>query len=96
MLLFDITRMTTFVNLEKWVSLLRQKNPAKEKLPIILVAAKYDLKDFSMVGDILAKKVQKRLGFMDYVKTSSKTGKNVEEAFRVLVKHVLKREDTWG
>lgn len=87
LILFDITNMTSFVNIGKWMSLI---NKYYKNLPVILVAAKYDLQEFSMVGDLYAVKTQKRFDLLDYVKTSSKTGFNVELPFELLAKHVVK------
>ncbi len=86
LLLFDITLMTSFVNIGKWMSLV---NKYYESLPVILIASKYDLKEFSMVGDLLAKKTQKKYKMVDYVKTSSKNNMNVLEAFDKLTHYVL-------
>lgn len=90
LLLFDITNMTSFVNIGKWVHLVQKYY---QKLPIILIAAKCDLEDFSMVADIYAKKTQERFGMIDFVKTSSKTGLNVDKAFETLVEYAIKSKD---
>jgi len=90
LLLFDITNYTSFVNIEKWVQLLRKQN---SELPIILVASKYDLEEFSMVGDYYASLTQKRFNFIEYVKTSSKWGLNLEEPFNLIADHLLEVED---
>jgi len=85
-LLFDITNMTSFVNIAKWVQILRIENP---DLPIVLVGTKYDLEEFSMVGDYYARLTQKRFNMIDYIKTSSKIGLNVDKVFNTLVKEIL-------
>jgi small GTP-binding protein len=90
LLLFDITNMKSFVNISKWVNVIREKNPAHEDIPILLVAAKCDLEEFSMVGDLYADKAYKKHGLINLVKTSSKTGMNVDEAFEMIVKHIVK------
>ena len=77
-LLFDTTNMVSFVNIEKWVTIVKKHY---ETLPILLIAAKCDLEEFSMVGDFLAEKTQKRFKMVGYEKTSSKTGMNVDLAF---------------
>ena len=59
-------------------------------LPILLIASKYDLKEFSIVGDILEKKNKNRFSMIDYIKTSSKTGRNVDLAFETLTRYILK------
>ncbi len=86
LVLFDCTNMTSFVNIDKWVQLVRKYY---QNLPLILVASKYDLKEFSMVGDILAKKLQKRLNMIDFIKTSAKSGLNVNLAFDILLDYLI-------
>ncbi|MFX0071351.1 MAG: Rab family GTPase [Candidatus Hermodarchaeota archaeon] len=85
LLLFDTTSWKSFVNIDKWAQLLRIND---KKLPIVLVATKYDLEEFSMVADYYAELKQKKLNMIDYVKTSSKTGLNVDEVFEILAKHL--------
>jgi small GTP-binding protein len=87
LILFDITNMTSFVNIEKWVQLTKKYY---RNLPMVLIAAKCDLEEFSMVADIYAKKTQTRFGMVDFIKTSSKTGLNVDTAFESLVDYVIK------
>jgi small GTP-binding protein len=86
LLLYDTTNYVTFVNIEKWIQLLRKLNP---DLPVILVATKYDLEEFSMVGDYLAELTKKRFKMIDYVKTSSKWGLNIETPFNVITKYLI-------
>jgi len=87
LLLFDTTSWKSFVNIDKWTQLLRIYN---KKLPIVLVATKYDLKEFSMVADYYAELKQKKLNMIDYIKTSSKTGLNVGKVFEILSNHLIK------
>lgn len=87
LVLFDITNMTSFVNIGKWVQLVKRYY---QNLPIALIAAKCDLEEFSMVADIYARKTQKRFEMVDYIKTSAKSGLNVEIAFESLVKYAIK------
>ncbi|MFX1274430.1 MAG: Rab family GTPase [Promethearchaeota archaeon] len=89
LILFDITNMKSFVNIEKWMTLLGK---FYDDLPVILVAAKYDLEEFSMVGDLYARKIQEKLGFDDYIKTSAKSGMNVEKPFKKIAKLILNSE----
>ena len=91
LLLFDITNYTSFVNIEKWTQLLRKLN---QELPIVLVASKYDLEEFSMVGDYYAKLTQKRFNFLEYIKTSSKWGLNLEEPFNTIANYLIEIDDT--
>lgn len=86
LLLFDTTNMTSFVNIGKWVNLVRKYY---QNLPILLIAAKCDLEEFSIVGDIYAKKTKERFGMVDFIKTSSKSGMNVELAFETLANYIV-------
>jgi small GTP-binding protein len=86
LLLFDTTNMKSFVNIGKWVNLVRKYY---ENLPILLIAAKCDLEEFSIVGDIYAKKTKERFDMVDFIKTSSKTGMNVELAFETLANYIV-------
>jgi len=86
LLLFDTTSMTSFVNIEKWAQLLRKDN---KDLPIVLVGTKYDLQEFSMVGDYYAELTQKRFHMFDYIKTSAKWGVNVDKVFEVVVSYLM-------
>ncbi|MFO7794660.1 MAG: Rab family GTPase [Promethearchaeati archaeon] len=92
LLLFDITSMTSFVNLDKWVKILRERNTSNEEIPIILIAAKYDLSEYSIVGDLFANKKKEQLGLIDYIKVSSKSGMNVNLAFESIVNYILKKD----
>jgi len=86
LLLFDTTNWTSFVNIDKWTQILRIYD---KKLPIVLVATKYDLKEFSMVADYYANLKKKKLNMIDYIKTSSKTGLNVEKVFEILAQRLV-------
>ncbi|MFW9772962.1 MAG: Rab family GTPase [Candidatus Heimdallarchaeota archaeon] len=91
LVLFDITNMTSFVNIGKWVQLVKKYY---QNLPIALIAAKCDLEEFSMVADIYAKRTQKRFEMVDYIKTSAKNGLNVELAFECLVNFAIKTDNS--
>ena len=86
LLLFDTTNYTSFVNIDKWTQLLRKQN---NELPIILIGTKFDLEEFSMVGDYLAELTRKRFKMTNYLKTSSKWGLNVDLAFEEITKHLV-------
>ena len=86
LVLFDTTNMTSFLNIGKWVNFVRKYY---QHLPILLIAAKCDLEEFSIVGDIYAKKTKERFGMIDFIKTSSITGMNVELAFETLAKYIV-------
>jgi len=86
LLLFDTTNMTSFVNIQKWEQLLRKLN---RDLPILLVGTKYDLEEFSMVADYYAELTKKRFNMLNYVKTSSKWGLNVDTVFEMIAMYLI-------
>lgn len=87
LLLFDTTSMKSFVNISKWVQLIRDNGA---DVPIILVGTKCDLEEFAMVKNYYAELTAKKQKMIDYVKTSAKTGLNVDEVFKILVSHLIK------
>lgn len=89
LILFDVTSMKSFVNIEKWMTLL---NKYYKEFPVVLVAAKYDLEEFSMVGDLYATKLKKRLAMIDYIKTSAKLGLNIDSPFETIAQHIINSE----
>lgn len=87
LLLFDLTRIMTLDNLEEWVGILRAQDP---DLPIIFVGTKNDLTEEIQVEDDYALEFKQRFKIFDYLKTSAKTGENIEEVFERLAKKVMK------
>ncbi len=88
-LLFDITNYSSFVSLDKWVKLLRAQS---KELPILLVATKCDLYEYSVVKNVLIPKIIERNQIYDFIETSSKTGQNIENVFESLVKYIISSE----
>jgi len=89
LLMFDLTRIQTLENLEQWVKLVRKGDP---NLPILFVGTKLDLKEDIMVDDDYARNFLEELNLFDYIKISSKTGHNVQEAFNLLTRRILERQ----
>ncbi|MHA1983724.1 MAG: GTP-binding protein [Candidatus Hodarchaeales archaeon] len=90
MLVFDITRLSTFENVLSWAKEI-VKGVQKEVFPLMLIANKIDLREQSDIaitteeGRELAKHISDEAfdGLIEipYIETSAKTGENVEEAF---------------
>ena len=89
LLLFDTTNWTSFVNIDKWSQLLRIYD---KDLPILLLATKYDLKEYSLVADYYADLKKEKLNMIDYIKTSSKTGLNIDTGFNSLAQHIVNQD----
>lgn len=90
LVLYDTTSMSSFVSIKKWTQLFRSKN---KSLPIILVATKCDLEDYSIVKDYYAKLKVKKLNMLEYIKTSAKTGLNVKTVFKDLAQALVDNEE---
>jgi len=85
---FDLTRISSLDRLEEWITMIRKYDP---ELPLVLIGTKFDLKDEIVVDDELAIEVKEAFKMIDYVKTSSKTGENVEEVFKLLAENIVKK-----
>ena len=89
LLMFDLTRPITLENLEQWVNICRKNNP---NLPILFLGTKNDLFDDIMVDDDYAITFQEEFNLFDYLRVSSKSGENVQEAFNLLTRRILERQ----
>ena len=83
LLLFDLTMMPKIGDILEWVNITRLHDI---NLPIILVGTKNDLEDFIAVDDESAHHIKNAFSMIDYIKTSSKTGYNVDKLFDLLAK----------
>ncbi len=90
LVLYDITNMVSFNNVEEWVSLVRKEKP---DLPVVLVASKCDLEDFAAVPDDAAEEICTRLNLQGPIKTSSKADFNIEYLFEYLVLTILQNQN---
>ena len=88
LLLYDLTNPATIESANEWVELVRMHN---SNLPIILVGTKYDLVDPESINDAASNLVLTKFDLIANIKTSSKTGKNVEVVFTLLINNLLTR-----
>ena len=86
LLLFDLTRMPLIKDLLEWVNITRLNDI---NLPIILVGTKLDLDDLIAVDDDSALNLKNTFNMIEYIKTSAKTGHNVEKVFEMIAKKLL-------
>lgn len=87
LLLFDLTRPTSLQRIDQWVNICRQNNP---EIPIIFLGTKLDLIDIDTIDDEFTSKFIEEYNFFNYLKISSKTGENVDLAFELLAKELVK------
>ena len=88
LLLYDLTNPATIESANEWVELVRMHNSS---LPIILVGTKYDLVDPEFIDDATPNLVLAKYDLIGRIKTSSKTGENVEDVFNLLFNNLIKR-----
>lgn len=88
LILFDLTRPSSLNRIEQWVNICKQED---QDIPIIFLGTKLDLKDQITIDDDIALKFKEDYGFFDYLKISSKTGENVQFAFELLAKELVKK-----
>ena len=86
LLLYDVTRRRTFLNVENWKE--EAFKNLKSEIPLILVANKVDLKDSRVVTTEEGEEFAKQNGLI-YVESSALTGENVEEAYANLCKTMI-------
>ncbi|MHA1472301.1 MAG: hypothetical protein ACTSQW_04295, partial [Promethearchaeota archaeon] len=88
LLLYDLTNPATIENTNEWVELVRMHNTS---LPVILVGIKCDLVKPEDINDDESNQALSNFDLIANVKTSSKTGKNVEDVFSILIKKKKKK-----
>jgi len=89
LLLYDLSNPATINGANEWVELVRMYNSS---LPVILVGTKYDLVDPEYYDDNVSNLALAKFDFIASIKTSSKTGKNVEDVFNMLINNLLSRQ----
>ena len=85
---YDITRKTTYDNIDKWIGEL--KTNGSEDVLIMLVGNKSDLEEKrEVITEEVEKKAQEQK--LAFCETSALNGKNVEYAFENLINEILKK-----
>ena len=88
LLLYDLTNPVSIESAKEWIELVRIYD---SNLPIILIGTKYDLVDPENIDDNASNLVLAKFDLIASIKTSSKTGKNIEYVFQLLIKNILTR-----
>lgn len=93
--MFDLNNIRRSLrNTDIWYSILRKAG----EIPILLIGTKLDLiedgnsKSYSLFKSHIDE-VRAKYDFVDYIETSSKSGENVDRAFKILVGTILENED---
>ena len=88
MILFDTTRKETLEDVENWVKIIEENSD--ENIIKILIATKIDLKKDRQISTQEAQDLCNRYKFCEEpLGTSSKTGENVEKAFRKAAEKII-------
>ncbi|UCG90753.1 MAG: GTP-binding protein [Candidatus Heimdallarchaeota archaeon] len=85
---FDLTRRETLLHMqERWQAQVLRVSP---QCMSILIGNKADLKKERALSASQSQKIQESMRAIDYIETSAKTGKNVNEAFQTMTTRILK------
>ena len=80
LVVFDVTRRDSFLNLPKWLEQIRSKTG---NIPLLILGNKADLEDLRAVTNEEAKQFAQQNGVV-YSETSAKDGANVDDVFAAL------------
>ena len=83
-ILFDLTRINSIENVNDWIVTLQTFG----YIPIILIGTKSDLithYEYRAIDNYISEIKQEYENIITYIKISSKTGENIENAFRILI-----------
>lgn len=86
--LYDITNSVTLDHLPDWTQIIREH---AGDIPIMLVGSKVDLNEFRAVPREEGILAAKKYSLASFVELSSKTGENVERAFKVMTEILLEK-----
>ncbi|TFG03348.1 MAG: GTP-binding protein [Promethearchaeota archaeon] len=87
LILIDLTTMPDIDNIVEWVNIVRVHDI---NLPIVLVGTKSDLEEAIVLDDDTALNIKDAFHMVEYIKTSSKTGHNIDKVFKEMVKNLMK------
>jgi small GTP-binding protein len=88
--LYDITNARTLDHLSTWTELIRKH---AGHIPVMLIGSKLDLAEFRAVKREDGIKTAKNHNLSAFIELSSKTGQNVEEAFKIMAEILF---ETYG
>eukprot|EP01137_Pigoraptor_chileana_P004831 Opistho-2@47035 len=98
-IVFDVTRVSTFEAVQKWKNDLDQKVtlPDGSALPVILLANKCDLSKEGMVrNSAQMDRFCEEKGFVGWFETSAKENINIDKACKFLVQRILDNDRSSG
>ncbi|MBY9003959.1 MAG: GTP-binding protein [Candidatus Lokiarchaeota archaeon] len=84
--LFDLTRPLSLENIDNWIEICRSEDPT---IPILLIGSKADLEESFSLDEDFIQNMKNNYNFFDFIKISSKTGENVDNAFKIIAEKVI-------
>ena len=84
-IVYDITNFSSFENISNWIHSINDKCG---NMPILIIGNKSDKEDEREVSTEEGKEFANERGLL-FIEVSAKTGKNIKEAFLLLVKKIL-------
>lgn len=94
-LVFDVTRTKTFESILRWKTDLDTKVSLSDgsNIPCLLLANKCDLPHQEEIDEKMLDEFTKQNGFIGYLYTSPKNNVNIEQAARLLVREIMRRQE---
>lgn len=89
LLVYDITLKESFINITNWMNDIVEE--AGNKVPIVLVGNKSDLKKERIVSKEEGKKMAKQYN-LQFFETSAKDGTNVEKCFLEIAQQIIEKK----
>lgn len=90
-LIFDLTNSNSFANIEKWYKDLKKNIDNFPNLEVILCGNKSDLHEEIKISSEQTKNLATKWN-IEYLETSAKNGKNIQEIFINLIKKMIARK----
>lgn len=92
LILFDLSRINTIETVLNWIDKLKQFG----SIPILILGTKMDLidsKNTKLIDDYINEVIEGYENVYDYIKISSKTGDNINQAFLSLIRKISQLEN---
>ena len=92
LILFDLSRINTIETVLNWIDKIKQLG----SIPILILGTKMDLidsKNMEYIDDYINEVVKGYGNVYDYIKISSKTGHNINQAFLSLINKISQLEN---
>ena len=91
LLVYDITRIITYQSIPEWYALAKSKGLDPDEVVYLLVENKVDLEEYREVPPDAGEALAKNLRVNACIRTSAKTGFNVELAFKTAIQKLIEK-----